>query len=206
MICFVVLYEMPCSSVVSFPVVFDQLCTHCGWDVGLLLHADLVWRPARTLQDLLCVSGHCHAGRPNHEPSLLSLGWGCCPVLVAEKHPQSMMFPPHASPLGRCSWDCPHPSSSKHGEWKLKHNISILWSHDHMNFSHAHPDAHWQTSDGPGHVLLQQGFDPCWYSVLLMATFENVVPALFGSLTRCSCVDLGWFFLTKLFASCPEGH
>ncbi len=41
------------------------------------------------------------------------------PVLFAEKHPKAWCFHPHSSQLGWCSWDCTHPSSSKHGEWSL---------------------------------------------------------------------------------------
>ncbi len=79
------------------------------------------------------------------------------PVPFAEKHPQSMMFPPHASRLGWCSWDCTHPSSSsKHDEWSLYQKV-IFWSHLTTWPSPLppldHPDGLWQTSDGPGHVL-----------------------------------------------------
>lgn len=67
-----------------------------------------------------------------------------------------------------------------------------------MSFSHVHPDARWPTSDGPGHVLPQHCFDACWRSVFYMEPFETGVPALFGSVPRCSCVDLGWSLLAKL--------
>lgn len=95
----------------NYPVVYDQLCAHCGWDVGLLLLSDLlqifqvlglllgdmelshppkvfcwaqVWKLAWTLQDLLCV-----AGRHNHGPSLLSSGQLAIGGGI-------MMIPPHA--------------------------------------------------------------------------------------------------------------
>ncbi len=80
------------------------------------------------------------------------------PVPFAEKHPQSMIFHPHASWLGWCSWDCTHPSSSsKHGEWRFYQKV-LFWSHLTTQPSPMppldHPDGIWQTSDGPG---LEQG-------------------------------------------------
>ncbi len=40
-----------------------------------------------------------------------------CPVPLAEKHPQSIMFPPPCLTVGWCSWGHrQHSSSSKHGE------------------------------------------------------------------------------------------
>ncbi len=131
-----------------------------------------------------CVfGGHGHAGRPSHDPSsMLSLREGGCwpkshdawphlssircsrPVHFAGKStPKAWCFHPHASRLGWCSWDCTHPSSSKHGVWSLYQKV-IFWSHlttwpspmPPLN----HPDGLWQTSDGPGHVLAWAG-GPC---------------------------------------------
>ncbi len=53
-----------------------------------------------------CVLGHCHAGIPIHDPFSMPWPWRdmtpsivplmrcSCPVPLAEKHPQSIMFPP----------------------------------------------------------------------------------------------------------------
>ncbi len=56
-----------------------------------------------------CVLGHCHAGIPIHDP--FSMPWPCwymapslmrcsCPLPLAEKHPQSIMFPPPCVTVG----------------------------------------------------------------------------------------------------------
>ncbi len=54
-------------------------------------------------------------------------------VPFAEKHPQSMMFPPHASRLVWYSCDCAHPSSSsKHssGVYTIKLYFGLIRPHD----------------------------------------------------------------------------
>ncbi len=95
-------------------------------------------------------------GRRLLAPSILPSIRCSRPTPFAEKHPQSMMFPPHASRLGWCSWNWTHSSSSKHGEWNLYQKV-IFWSHLTTWPSPIppldHPDGLWQTSDGPGHVL-----------------------------------------------------
>ncbi len=114
--------------------------------------------------------------------------------LFAEKHPQNI----HASRLGWGSWDCTHPSFSKHGEWSLYQKV-IFWSH--LTFSHASSgSSRWSlanfrrawTCAGLSSETLRvlQDFNPWWCSVLLMVTVETVVPALFRSLT--------WFFRVVL--------
>ncbi len=90
-----------------------------------------VWRLARPLKDinvlllepLLCCLGrvldHCHAEIPIHDPFsmpwLASMPWpwryivpsiiplmrSSCPVPLAEKHPQSIMFPPPCLRVGQ---------------------------------------------------------------------------------------------------------
>ncbi len=59
-----------------------------------------------------CVLGHCHAGIPIHDPFSMPWPWRymapsivplmrcSCPVLLAEKHPQSIMFPPPCLTVG----------------------------------------------------------------------------------------------------------
>ncbi len=81
----------------------------------------------------------------------------------------------------------------------------ILVSSDHMTFSHA-SSSRWSLANfrrawtcaglSRGTLRLKsctlQDFNPWRCSVLLMVTVETVVPALFRSLTRSSCVVLGW--------------
>ncbi len=103
----------------------------------------------------------------------IPLMWCSCPVPLAEKHPQSIMFPPPCLTVGWCSWGHrQHSSSSKHGElsWCQR---ARFWSHLTTELSHSsplnHSDVHWQISDGPVHVLSWAG-RPCGHcriSVLL---------------------------------------
>ncbi len=199
-----------------FPVVLDQVCTHCSRDFSPLLHTGLLqivqvlgsfsslhrfsigsrsghwlghsrslkcFLRSHSLVALVCVWGHCHAGRPSHDPSsvLLLREGGCWPksrdkwphpstpqygavVLspLQKSTPKAWCFHPHASRLGWCSWDCAHSSSSS-GEWSLYQKV-IFWSHLTTWPSPMppldHPDGLWQTSDGPGHVLAWAG-GPC---------------------------------------------
>ncbi len=122
------------------------------------------------------------------------------PVPFAESNPKAWCFQPHASRLGWCSWDCTPPSPSKHGEWSLYQQF-LFWSHlttwPSLMPPLDHPDGLWKTSDGPGHVLAWAGGPCARYRilihgvVLIMVTVKTVVPALFRSLTRSSCVVLG---------------
>ncbi len=123
-----------------------------------------------------CVLGQCHSGilihNPFSMPWLASMPWPwrymapsivplmrcSCPVPLAEKHPQSM-FPPCLT-VGMCSWGHrQHSSSSKHGElsWCQR---ARFWSHLTTTLSPSSPLNHWQTSDGPVHVLSWAG-GPC---------------------------------------------
>ncbi len=160
-----------------FPVVLEQVCTHCSRDFGPLLHTGLLqifqvlgrfsslhrfsigfrsgdWlghsgtlkcflRSHSLLALAVCLGSlSCWKTQPRPifnaftegrrllakillymAPTILPSIRCSRPVPFAEKHPQSMMFPPHASRLGWCSWDCSHPSSSKHGEWSLDQKV-----------------------------------------------------------------------------------
>ncbi len=93
-------------------------------------------------------------------PSIVPLMRCSCPVPLAEKYPQSIMFPPPCLMVGMCSWGHrQHFSSSKHGElsWCQK---AGFWSHLTTTLSPSSPLIHWQTSDGPVHVLSWAG-TPC---------------------------------------------
>ncbi len=69
-----------------------------------------------------------------------------CPVPLAEKHPQSIMFPP---PCLRSSWGHrQHSSSSKHDELSWCQRAGFC-SHRTTTLSPSSPLNHWQTSDRP---------------------------------------------------------
>ncbi len=93
-----------------------------------------------------------HASSPQYGAVVLSP--------LQRSTPKAWCFHPHAARLGWCSWDCTHPSSSKHGEWSLYQNV-LFWSHLTTWPSPMppldHPDGLWQTSDGPGHELAWAG-------------------------------------------------
>ncbi len=77
----------------------------------------------------------------------------------------------------------------------------ILVSSDHSTFSLCFSLNHWQTSDGAVHVLSWAGgtCGRCTISVLQCSNFLPIVflvtevQAALRSLTRSSCVVLGWF-------------
>jgi len=56
-----------------------------------------------------------------------------------------------------------------------------------------------------GVLFKMQDFNPWRCSVLLMVTFETVVPALFRSLTRSSRVVLGWSLTFLKIIDTPRG-
>ncbi len=65
--------------------------------------------------------------------SIVPLRRCSCPVPIAEKHPQSIMFPPPCLTVGMCSWAHRQHSSSKHSESMPK--SWILVSSDHNTFT-----------------------------------------------------------------------
>ncbi len=91
-------------------------------------------------------------------PSIVPLMWCSCPVPLAEKHPQSIMFWPSCLMVGMVflgSWQ--HSSSSKHGELSWSQRPGF-WSHLTTTPSPSSPLNHWQTSDGPVHAAWFQSF------------------------------------------------
>ncbi len=106
---------------------------------------------------LLCVWGHCHAGRPSNKPfsMLLLREGGCwpksrdtwppsilpsircsCPVPFAKKHPQSM-FPPPCFMVGMVFLRLYSSFFLQTRRVEFMPESSILVSSDHMTFSHA---------------------------------------------------------------------
>ncbi len=75
-------------------------------------------------------------------------------VPLAEKHPQSIMFPPPCLMVGMVFLGSYRQDSSfsKHGELRWCQRAGF-WSHLTTTLSPSSPLNHWQTSDGPVHVL-----------------------------------------------------
>ncbi len=91
----------------------------------------------------------------------------------------------------------------------------ILASSDHMTFFHASSgSSRWSLVNfrrswtcaglSSGTLRMLQDFNPWQCSVLLMATIETVVPALFRSLTRSSRVVLCWYSTRRDLAWSPS--
>ncbi len=73
-----------------------------------------------------------------------------CPL--SRKTPPNLMFPPPYLTVGWCSWGHRQHSSSKHGELSWCQTAGF-WSHLTTTLSPSSPLNHWQTLDGPVHVL-----------------------------------------------------
>ena len=185
------------------------------------------------------VLGHCHVWRPIHVPiSVLSLREGGLspkislymapfilpsirwsrPVPLAEKHPQSIRFPPPCFTVGKVflgMYSAFLFLQTRRVE--LMPNSSILVSSDHITFS--------QTSSGSsrcslanfrractcaffsrGTLCAQQDYNPSRCSLLLMVLFVTVVPTAFRSLTSSSCVVLGWSLTFLIIIDIPRGE
>ncbi len=134
-------------------------------------------------------------------PSILLTIQCSRPVPFAEKHSQSMMFPPPCFTVGMVFLGL--YSSFFLQTWRVEFipKSSILVSSDHMTFSHASSgSSRWSLSNfirawtcaglSRGTLRALQDFNPWRCSVLLMVSVETVVPALFRSLTRSSRVSL----------------
>ncbi len=103
----------------------------------------------------VCLRGHCHAGRPSHDSSSMLLlrllakilrymapfilpSIRCSrPVPSAEKHPQSMMFPPPCFTVGMVFLGLYSFFFLQTRRVEFIPTSSILVSSDHMTLSHA---------------------------------------------------------------------
>ncbi len=154
---------------------------------------------------ILLREGSCWPKSRDTWPHPSSPQYGAVALSPLQKStPKAWCFRPHASRLGWCSWDC--LSSSSFLQTQLVEFIpksSILVSSDHMTFSHASSgSSRWSLANfrqawacaglSTGTLRALQDLNPWHCSVLLMRTFETVVPALFRLLTRSSRVVLGW--------------
>ncbi len=126
-----------------------------------------------------------------------------CSVPSAEKHPQSIMFPPPCLTVGKVFLFF----SSKHGELSWCQRAGF-WSHLTTTLSPSSPLNHWQTSDGPLHVLsvrALQDFSLSQRSVLPIVFLVIMVPAFLRSLIRSSRIVLGWFLTVLMIIETPWG-
>ncbi len=150
-------------------------------------------------------------------PSILPSIQCSRPVPFAEKHPQSMMFPPPCFTVGMVFLGLYSSFSLQTRRVEFIPKSYILVSSDHMTFSHASSGSSWcslanfrwaWTCAGlsRGTLLALQDFNPWRCSVLLMVTIETVVPALFWSLTRSSRVVLGWSLTFLRITDTPRGE
>src|SRR4029434_5573628 len=142
----------------TFLVVGHQVYTHLRRDFGPLLFAD----PLQILKVAFSIGGNEGIRfKPNISrymaPSIVpSMQWSR-PVPLAEKQPQSIMFPPPCLTVGMVflgSYSAFFPLQTRQVE--LMPKSLILVSSDHIlspNPPQNHSSAHWQTSDGPVHLI-----------------------------------------------------
>src|SRR4029434_3365451 len=132
----------------TFLVDGHQVYTHLRRDFGPLLFAD----PLQILKIAFSM-----AGNEGMATSIVPSMQGSRPVPLAEKQPQSIMFPPPCLMVGMLflgSYSAFFPLQMRQVELMPK-NL-ILVSSDHIlspNPPYSHSSVHWQTSDGPVHVL-----------------------------------------------------
>ncbi len=128
-------------------------------------------------------------------PSIVPFMRCNCPVPLAEKHPQSIMFPPPCLTVGIGSIPPPPNTASWVDAKEL--DFGLIWP------QHFHPVLLWiigklQTGCtctflSRGTLRALQDFSPSRRSVLPIVFLVTMVPAALRSLTRSSRVVLGWF-------------
>ncbi len=137
-----------------------------------------------------------------------------CPLSrkTPSKHVSTSMFDGGDGVLGVIDSIPPPPSTAS---WVDAKELDF-WSHLTTTFSPSsplnHSDVHWQTSDGPGHVLSWAG-GPCGHCRILV--FQGVVcyqfswwlwsEAALRSLTWSSRVVLGRFLTVLMIIESPRG-
>ena len=150
-------------------------------------------------------------------PFILSFTRISRPGPLAEKQPQSMMFPPPCFTVGMVFFGCNSAFfllPTRRVEFLPK--SSILVSSDHMTFSQSSSGSSkcslanfrraWTcTGLSRGTRLALQDLSPWQRSVLLMVAFVTLVPALCRSFTRSPRVVLGFLFTMSLWSFWPHG-
>ncbi len=145
-------------------------------------------------------------------PSVVPLMQCSCPVPLAEKHPQSIMFPSPCLTVRMVflgSYAVFLLLQTRRVELMPK---ARFWSHLTTTLPPSSPLNHWQTSDGPVLYMcfLEQGdlqdFSPSRRSVLPIVFLVTMVPAALRSLTRPSRVVLGYFLSVLMIIETPRGE
>ncbi|CAB1349969.1 unnamed protein product [Coregonus sp. 'balchen'] len=151
-------------------------------------------------------------------PFILSFTRISRPGPFAEKHPQSMMFPPPCFTVGMVFFGCNSAFfvlQTRRVEFLPK--SSILVSSDHMTFSQSSSGSSkctlanfrraWTcTGLSRGTCLALQDLSPWRRSVLLMVGFVTLVPALCRSFTRSPRVVLGFLLTVLVIILTPRGE
>ena len=137
---------------------------------------------------------------------------------LAEKHPQSIRFPPPCFTVGMVFLGLYSAFLFlQTRRVELMPNSSILVSSDHITFSQASSGSsrcslanfRWACTCAffsRGTLRAQQDFNPSRCSVLLMVLFVTVVPTAFRSLTSSYCVVLGWSLTFLIIIDIPRGE
>ncbi len=137
-------------------------------------------------------------------PSIVPLMRCSFPVPLADKHPQSIMLPPPClngedGDLGIIGSIPPPPNHRELSSYQR----SIFWFYLSITLSPSSPLKHWQTSDGPVHVLSWAGgpWGRCRISVLhgvvtncflgdyapsCFEIIDKILLCSFGLIPRCS--------------------
>ncbi len=138
-------------------------------------------------------------------PSIVPLMRCSCPVPLAEKHPQSIMFPPPCLMVGMVFL------GSQAAFLLLQ---TLRQSHLTTTLSHSSPLNLWHTPDRPVHGLSWAGgpcralqdFSPSQHSVLPIVFLVTMVPPALRSMTRSSRVVLGWYLTVLMIIETPRGE
>ncbi len=139
--------------------------------------------------------------------------WWQNPCWQSQRSDVSCSWPPglRTSQEGFCPTPlCGSSSIRLASSWSQR---AGFWSHLTTTLSPSSPLNHWQTSDGPVHVLSWAG-GPCrrcmisvFHGVVLPIVFlVTMVPAALRSLTRSSRLDLGWFLTVLMIIETPRGE
>ncbi len=194
-----------------------------------------VWTLARPLQDLKvlllepflcclgCVLGHCHTWIPIHDSfsmpwpwrymvsSIVPLVWCSCPVPLAEKHPQSIMFPPPCLTVGMVFLGSFLLLQTRRVELMPKSCILVLSDHNTFTQFSSESLANFRRACtcaflSRGTLRVLQDSSPSRRGVLPIVFLVTMVPAALRSLTRSCRVALGWFINVLMITETPRGE
>ncbi len=131
-------------------------------------------------------------------PSIVPLMQCSCPIPLAEKHPQSIMFPPPCLTVGMVDWLMP--------------KSSILVSSDHNTFTQFSSESFANFRRACTCAFLSRGtlwalqdFSPHNVKCVTNCFLVTMVPAALRSLIS-SRVVLGWFLTVLMIIETPRGE